>query len=114
MKNIKSRLLSCICSTLFLLPFDLMAKHFDRDRIVANPIDLNYRFRPEKPSRREAADPVIVLYKDKYYMFASKSEGYWSSADLVKWNYIPCKSIPIIEDYAPMVIELGGELYYTA
>lgn len=114
MKNIKSRLLSCICSTLFLLPFDLMAKHLDRDRIVANPIDLNYRFRPEKPSRREAADPVIVLYKDKYYMFASKSEGYWSSADLVKWNYIPCKSIPIIEDYAPMVIELGGELYYTA
>ena len=48
MKNMKSRLLTCICSTLFLLPFDLMAKHLDRDRIVANPIDLNYRFRPEE------------------------------------------------------------------
>ena len=70
----KSRLLTCICTTLIMLPIDLMAKHLDRDRIVANPIDLNYRLRPEKPSRREAADPVIVLNKDKYYIISSKSE----------------------------------------
>ncbi|WP_455497223.1 family 43 glycosylhydrolase [Coprobacter sp.] len=114
MKNIKNRLLTCIYAVLFFLPSEGLAKSPVKNRIVANPIDLNYRFRPEKPSRREAADPVIVLYKDKYYLFASKSEGYWSSSDLIKWNYIPCESIPIIEDYAPMVIELEGELYYTA
>lgn len=114
MKNIKSRLLSCICSTLFLLPFDLMAKHLDRDRIVANPIDLNYRFRPEKPSRREAADPVIEMFKGKYYLFASKSEGYWSSPDLIEWTYIPTKTIPTIEDYAPIIIPMDDALYFMA
>ncbi|MFA4978686.1 MAG: hypothetical protein WC589_14320, partial [Sphingobacterium sp.] len=28
-------------------------------KIIANPLALEYRFMPESPSRREAADPVI-------------------------------------------------------
>ena len=53
------------------------------DRIVANPIDLNYRFQPqdEDEPRREAADPVLEYFKGYYYMFASKSGGYWRSED---------------------------------
>lgn len=41
-----------------------------------NPLNLNYRYQPEKPSRREAADPTVVLFKDKYYLFVSKTGGY--------------------------------------
>ena len=33
------------------------------DRIVTNPIDLNYRFQPDDESRREAADPVLEYFK---------------------------------------------------
>ncbi len=80
--------------------------------VVANPMNLNYRFQFDEPSRREAADPVIVLFKGKYYLFASKSGGYWSSEDLCEWTYIPCKSIGNIEEYAPAVIALDDELYY--
>jgi len=61
--------------------------------VVANPMNLNYRFQFDEPSRREAADPVIEYFKGKYYLFASKSGGYWSSEDLCEWTYIPCKSI---------------------
>jgi len=50
-------------------------------RIVANPMDLNYRFRS---GYREAADPECHYFKGKYYLFASVSGGYWSSPDLVK------------------------------
>ena len=41
-----------------------------------NPIDIDYRFMVDTPSRREAADPVITLFNDEYYLFASKSGGY--------------------------------------
>ena len=83
-------------------------------RIVANPMDLNYRFQFEKPGYREAADPVCEYFKGKYYLFASVSGGYWSSPDLVKWTYIPSKTIGTIENYAPTILALDNALYYMA
>jgi hypothetical protein len=53
-----------------------------------NPLDLNYRFRLEEPSRREAADPTVIRYKDKYILFASKSGGYWVSDNLTDWEFM--------------------------
>lgn len=84
------------------------------DRIVTNPIDLNYRFQPNEESRREAADPVLEYFKGYYYMFASKSGVYWRSEDLAKWEYIPCTTIPTMEDYAPTILVYGDTLYFTA
>jgi len=81
------------------------------NRIAANPIDLNYRFRS---GYREAADPECHYFKGKYYLFASVSGGYWSSPDLVKWTYIPCKTIGTIENYAPTVLVYNNALYYMA
>lgn len=85
-----------------------------RMRIVTNPINLNYRFQPGGESRREAADPVVAYFKGYYYMFASKSGGYWRSEDLAEWEYIPCTTIPTIEDYAPAVLVYDNALYFTA
>lgn len=82
--------------------------------IVSNPINLNYRFMIDGTSRREAADPVLEYFKGKYYLFASKSGGYWSSKDLCEWTYIPCKSISTIEAYAPSIMEYKDELYFLA
>ena len=82
-------------------------------KIVANPMNLNYRFQFDNPSRREAADPVCEYFKGKYYLFASKSGGYWSSEDLAEWTYIPCKSMPM-EAYAPTILALNDTLYFMA
>ena len=78
-------------------------------------MDLSYRFRPEtnQVSYREAADPSVVSFKDKYYLFASKSGGYWSSDDLTNWNFIKSKGLPT-EDYAPGVIAIGDTLFFAA
>lgn len=78
-----------------------------------NPLNLSYRYQLDEPSRREAADPVIVLFQDKYYLFASKSGGYWVSDDLTNWRLIIPTGLPI-EDYAPAAIAINGRLYYTA
>lgn len=79
-----------------------------------NPLNLNYRFSIEKyDSHRTAADPLIVLYKDDYYLFASKSGGYWYSNDLRDWTFVEPQGLPL-EDYAPSVLILDGKMYYTA
>ncbi|PIQ28787.1 MAG: carbohydrate-binding protein [Bacteroidetes bacterium CG18_big_fil_WC_8_21_14_2_50_41_14] len=80
---------------------------------ICNPLDLNYRFCLDEPSRREAADPTIVLFQDEFYLFASKSGGYWHSADLVDWKLIETNEIPT-EEYAPTAIEINDTLYFLA
>jgi hypothetical protein len=82
--------------------------------IVANPMDLNYRFQFSDPGYREAADPVCEYFKGKYYLFASKSGGYWSSTDLCTWTYIPCSSITEIENYAPGILIRNDSIYFIA
>ncbi len=80
---------------------------------VCNPMDLDYRFCPDEPSRREAADPVVVAYKDAYYLFASKSGGYWHSTDLTTWDLITTADLPM-EDYAPAAVVMNDTLYFMA
>ena len=40
---------------------------------------------------RATADPVMVNYKNEYYLFSTNQWGYWWSSDMVKWNFIPRK-----------------------
>ena len=78
-----------------------------------NPIDLPYRFQPQAPSRREAADPTMVVYRREYWLFASKSGGYWHSKDLLNWVKVVPTGLPL-EDYAPTVVAMDDQLYFTA
>lgn len=82
-------------------------------RTFANPINIDYRFMIEQPSRREAADPAVVLFGGDYYLFASKSGGYWYSSDMADWTFVTPHGLPI-EAYAPAVMTYRGALYYTA
>lgn len=87
----------------------------EKKHIIANPLNLNYRFQSDDdPSRREAADPVIEYFNNKYYLFASKSGGYWSSPDLSEWTYIPCKTIFELDNYAPSILVRKDSLYFIA
>lgn len=72
-----------------LLPTELSAED---NMTFCNPLNLDYGAgglgSPE--TYREAADPVIVLFKDKYYLFATRDRGgYRMSDDLVSWTDIP-------------------------
>ena len=80
---------------------------------ICNPLNLSYRFCLDKPSRREAADPVIVLFHGRYWLFASKSGGYWYSDDLISWDFVPCTDLPI-EDYAPAAVVIKDTLFFMA
>ena len=72
--------------------------------IFCNPLPIAYRFRLEPPSRREAADPTMLVYNNSYWLFPSKSGGYFHSPDLVTWELIEPSGLPL-EDYAPTVMD---------
>jgi hypothetical protein len=93
-----------------------LACSFAQNKTVTfcNPMNLNYRFQPTgRLAYREAADPVVTIYDGKYILYASHSGGYWFSEDMLDWEFLPVKSLPI-EDYAPDVITISDTTYYMA
>lgn len=82
----------------------------------ANPIDLPYRYQPIKDPKattsvfREAADPTVVFFKGRYWLFASHSHGYWWSTNLLDWTFVEQKGAGV-ERYAPTAVVIGERLY---
>ena len=90
-----------------------MASSHSREKTYCNPVNLSYRFQLQPPSRREAADPTMVVYKKEYWLFPSKSGGYWHSRDLLHWSFVESSGYAV-ENYAPTVMVHNGKLYLTA
>ncbi len=85
-----------------------------KEKTFCNPLNLNYRFQYSSDvSYREAADPTLIRYKETYFLFVSHSGGYWYSDDLLQWEYLPVKTLPI-EDYAPDAITINDTVFYIA
>jgi len=56
----------------------------------------------------------MVVHGSTYWLFPSKSGGYWHSEDMNEWTFVAPTGLPI-ETYAPMVVVLGdGFWYWTA
>ena len=83
------------------------------NKSFCNPLNLDYRFESDEPSRREAADPTIIRYKNKYIMFASKTGGYWISNSLTDWDLVTNSQLPW-EDYAPTAVAVNDTVYFMA
>ncbi len=62
---------------------------------------------------REAADPSMIMFNDRYYIFPSMTCGFLYSDDLVEWKFQQLKSIPVY-DYAPDVRVVGEYIYFCA
>jgi len=67
-----------------------------QQKTYCNPINIDYGFTPipnfsEQGRHRATADPVIVLYKDKYFLISTNQWGYWWSDDMLHWKFIPRK-----------------------
>ncbi len=61
-----------------------------------NPINIDYGYTPipnfsEWGRHRATADPVIVNYKNDYYLFSTNQWGYWWSSDMLNWKFISKK-----------------------
>ncbi len=79
--------------------------------VMTNPLNLTYLFEERGPVHRTAADPVIVLYHDKYFLFSSHAAGYSYSDNLRDWTHVFSK-MPLVKKWAPAVMVYDDWIYY--
>lgn len=92
-------------------------------RIVCNPMNLEYRYQfffdpkdPEKKAKlnRESADPTMIPFKGKYYLFPSMACGFWVTEDLVHYEFHENPAKLPSYGYAPDVRVMGDYMYFSA
>ncbi len=75
----------------FLIKADLWAQSMHADT-YCNPLNIDYTYMIYNSSKnlsyRSGADPAVVAFRGEYYMFVTRSHGYWHSADLLNWTFI--------------------------
>lgn len=85
-----------------------------------NPVNLDYTYAifdsDKNISYRSGADPAVVEFRGGYYMFVTRSMGYWYSADLRNWRFIhPEKwyfqgsNAPAAHNYKDSVLYVTGD-----
>lgn len=86
---------------------------------ICNPVNLPYRYQDMtvlgffRSVNREGADPSIVSFKDRFYLFMSMCGGFWHSRDLLTWEFAEVPSLPSY-DYAPDVRVVDDALVMCA
>ena len=84
-------------------------------------MNLDYGYCPipdfvKNGKHRTTADPVIVRFRDDYFLFSTNQWGYWWSSDLLDWNFVPRKFLkPEHKVYdelcAPAAFVMNDQLY---
>ncbi len=76
----------------------------DKPLTFCNPINLSVG----SERARRAGEPVVVLYKDDYYLFITGGRGYWYSGNMRDWTYV---AVPAFPRGCPSVVTDGEILY---
>ena len=88
-------------------------------KTYCNPLDIDYTYMSHYRARnnvsyRSGADPAIVNFQGKYYLFVTRSHGYWTSSDMSNWKFIKPQSwyfngcnAPAAAVYKDKIIVLG-------
>ena len=80
----------CIAWLMLLFVGSLHAQY--RTTTYCNPLKLDYTYPFHNShlgkSYRSGADPAVVEFRGEYYMFVTRSWGYWHSKDLLNWDFI--------------------------
>lgn len=86
-----------------------------------NPLNVDYTYMiynsDKDISYRSGADPAVVEFRGEYYMFVTRSLGYWHSTDLQNWKFIKpgrnwypqgCNA-PAAHNYKDSVLYVAGD-----
>ena len=83
-----------------------------------NPLDIDYTYMVYNSARnisyRSGADPAVIEFRGEYYMFVTRSFGYWHSTDLVHWDFIKPQQWFFEGCNAPTAFNYKDSLVYFA
>ena len=83
-------------------------------RILINPLSIPYQFQHyNKQASRESADPTLIYFKGRYYLFASMSGGFYYSDDMLHWDWHENRELTPFR-YAPDVRQVGDWLIFSS
>ena len=83
-------------------------------RILINPLNIPYQFQHyNKQASRESADPTLIYFKGRYYLFASMSGGFYFSDDMLHWDWHENRELTPFR-YAPDVRQVGDWLIFSS
>ena len=90
----------------------------DTTQTYINPLDIDYTYMVYNSARnqsyRSGADPAVIEFKGEYYMFVTRSFGYWHSTDLVNWKFIKPQQWFFEGSNAPTAFNYKDSLVYFA
>lgn len=90
-KNPMRKKTAWLLAVLFALTAGQVGAQY-RTTTYCNPINLDYTYPFHNShlgkSYRSGADPAVVEFRGEYYMFVTRSWGYWHSKDLTNWDFI--------------------------
>lgn len=107
----------------FLLIFFTFAsiESYSQQKTYCNPINIDYGYCPipnfvTQGKHRATADPVIINFKGKYFLFSTNQWGYWWSENMLNWNFVSRKFLkPDANVYdelcAPAAFVMKDEMY---
>jgi hypothetical protein len=66
---------------------------FSQQKTFCNPINIDYGYTPfevfsKQGKHRATADPVIVNFQKKLFLFSTNQEGYWYSDNMLDWKFV--------------------------
>lgn len=83
-----------------------------------NPLNLDYTYMiynaHNNISYRSGADPAVVEFRGEYYMFVTRSLGYWHSTDLHHWSFITPEKWYFQGSNAPAAFNYKDSVLYVA
>ncbi len=113
---IKHRIILLIAALPFLTKFVFAQEVVPQT--YCNPLDIDYTYMVYNSSRnisyRSGADPAVIEFRGEYYMFVTRSFGYWHSTDLVNWNFIKPQQWFFEGCNAPTAFNYKDSLVYFA
>lgn len=83
-----------------------------------NPLDIDYTYMVYNSSKnisyRSGADPAVIEFRGEYFMFVTRSFGYWHSKDLINWEFIKPEQWYFEGSNAPTAFNYKDSLVYFA
>ena len=88
-------------------------------KYYCNPLNIRYPYQffdkgDYIQASRESADPSMVFFKNRYYLFPSMAAGFYTSEDLSEFTFHAFKNKMPVYGYAPDIRIIRGELYFCA
>lgn len=83
-----------------------------------NPLNIDYTYMiynaAQNLSYRSGADPAVVEFRGVYYMFVTRSHGYWYSYNLTNWHFISPEKWYFEGSNAPAAFNYKDSVLYVA